>query len=118
MKKAFLLLTVLVTGFGGVFLLSNALEKSKPKIDERFADEDLYFSATELKAVGHDFRGLMADWYWINSLQYLGNKLLNYQGEININDLRPLNPRLIYPMLDTAATLDPQFMTVYSYGAS
>jgi tetratricopeptide (TPR) repeat protein len=48
----------------------------------------------------------------------MGNKVLKHEGEVNISDLRPLDPRLLYPMLETAATLDPQFMTVYSYGAA
>ena len=108
---------ILIAGFGAVFALSKTLENLKPKTDEKRLDEDLYFSATELSAVGHDFRGLIADWYWINSLQYVGDKILNSK-DVNINDLKPLNPRLLYPMLDTAATLDPKFVAVYSYGAS
>ncbi len=94
------------------------MENIKPKIDASYEDEDLYFSDKQLKAFGYDARGLMADWYWANSLQYLGGKVVNVTGNLNINDLRPLNPRLLYPMLDTASTLDPQFMTLYSYGAA
>lgn len=118
MKKVLLLSLILIAGFGGVFILSITLETIKPKPDETRADDDLYFSARQLSAAGRDFRGLIADWYWINSLQYMGNKLVNNQGNVNINDLKPLNPRLLYPMLDTAATLDPQFISVYSYGAN
>lgn len=118
MKNIFSLFIVLILGFGAVFAASRFLEKNKPASDESFGDEDLYFSSRQLKLVGADFRGLIADWYWINTLQYMGNKILKHPGELNINDLRPLNPRLLYPMLDTASTLDPQFMTVYSYGAA
>lgn len=117
MKKSLLLIAILIAGFGGIIMLSKTLETLKPKTDEKRLDEDLYFSATELSAAGHDFRGLIADWYWINSLQYVGDKLLNSKN-VNINDLKPLNPRLLYPMLDTATTLDPKFVAVYSYGAS
>lgn len=117
MKSIFSLLIILILGFGGIFALSGLLEKNKPA-NETFADEDLYFSARNLALLDPNFRGLIADWYWINSLQYMGDKILNYPGEININDLRPLNPRLLYPMLDAATTLDPQFMTAYSYGAA
>ena len=118
MKKALALLVVLVFGFAAIFAVSRILEKNKPKLDEALADEDLYFSSRHLELLGSDFKGLIADWYWINSLQYMGDKLLKVEGEVNINDLRPINPRLLYPMLDTAATLDPQFMTIYSYGAA
>jgi tetratricopeptide (TPR) repeat protein len=118
MKKVFGLLVVLVFGFAAIFAVSRTLEKNKPQMDEALADEDLYFSSRHLALLGSDFKGLIADWYWINSLQYMGGKLLKVEGEVNINDLRPINPRLLYPMLDTASTLDPQFMTVYSYGAA
>lgn len=117
MKQVLLLISILIVGFSAIFALSKTMERVKPNLDESYIDEDLYFSATQLSAYGHDFRGLIADWYWVNSLQYLGNKALK-QETINVNDLRPLNPRLLYPMLDTAVTLDPQFMTVYSYGAA
>lgn len=121
MKKILLISLILIAGFGGIFVLSRTLETLKPKPSEAAVDDDLYFSAKELAAVGHDFRGLIADWYWINSLQYLGGKIVasnDSNKKVDINDLKPLNPRLLYPMLDTAATLDPQFLTVYSYGAA
>jgi tetratricopeptide (TPR) repeat protein len=118
MKNYLLLFTILIGGFFAIFLLSQNLERIKPKVDESYGDEDLYFADKQLKAFGYDARGLMADWYWINSLQYVGNKMLKVEGTLDIGDLRPLNPRLLYPMLDTASTLDPDFMTIYSYGAA
>lgn len=118
MGKYLKLLAILIFGFGAIYLMSARLEKINQRENESFADEDLYFSASQLNLLGSDFKGLLADWYWINSLQYMGSKISNFQGDININDLRPLNPRLLYPMLDTAATLDPHFITIYSYGAA
>lgn len=121
MKRIFLIALILIVGFSGIFALSRALETLRPQPNASAVDDDLYFSANELAAVSHDFRGLIADWYWINSLQYLGGKIVasNESNEkVDINDLKPLNPRLLYPMLDTAATLDPQFLTIYSYGAA
>jgi tetratricopeptide (TPR) repeat protein len=41
----------------------------------------------------------------------------NYQGEVQLDNLKPLNPRLLYPMLDTATTLDPNFTPAYIYGS-
>ncbi|MGI8555268.1 MAG: tetratricopeptide repeat protein [Pyrinomonadaceae bacterium] len=122
MKKIFGLLIILILGYGAIFAASRWLEKNQTVAAENAADEDLYFSARQLSLLGADFRGLLADWYWIKSLQYLGDKIVRRQettgGAVDINDLRPLNPHLVYPMLDTAATLDPQFMTVYLYGAA
>lgn len=118
MKRILIILLALIVGFGGIFGLSRTLESLKPLPNETAVDDDLYFAPNELAAAGHDFRGLIADWYWINSLQYLGGKILANQEKVDINDLKPLNPKLLYPMLDTATTLDPQFLTIYSYGAT
>lgn len=117
MKQMFIFFVILTFGFGGIIAASRFLEKNKPAADEEFTDEDLYFSPKQLNLLGSDFRGLVADWYWIRSLQYLGDKIVKAK-RVDINDLRPLKPRLLYPMLDAATTLDPQFTEVYSYGAS
>jgi tetratricopeptide (TPR) repeat protein len=63
------------------------------------------------------FNGLVADWYWMRSLQYVGNKSLKHEGRFQLDDLGPLNLKLLAPLLDTATTLDPEFIAVYEYGA-
>ncbi|MDQ3634488.1 MAG: hypothetical protein M3405_08265 [Acidobacteriota bacterium] len=46
------------------------------------------------------------------------NKFLDSNDRnLNLEDLTSLNPKLLYPLLDNAATLDPHFLEVYSYGA-
>ena len=71
----------------------------------------------KLKNYSLGFNGLLADLYWMQALQYIGNKALNSKEKVDLEDLRPLNPRLLYPLLDNATDLDPQFTAVYSYGA-
>jgi tetratricopeptide (TPR) repeat protein len=62
--------------------------------------------------------GLVADWYYMRSLQYVGDKLLAHNADkIDLDDLRSLNPRLLYPLLDNATTLDPHFLGAFYYGA-
>ena len=41
MKKILLLLAVLILGFGGIFVLSKTVENNKPKLDEKFADDEM-----------------------------------------------------------------------------
>ena len=54
----------------------------------------------------------------MQSLQYIGDKVSKSNEQvINLENLRPLNPRLLYPLLDNATNLDPQFIVAYSYGA-
>ncbi len=108
---------IIICGFGLIFGLSNFIEKSRPPLPENFEDSDLALQGTQLKGFALGFEGLIADWYWMQSLQYIGGKFLQTEGTINLENLRPLNPRLLYPYLDNATDLDPRFMTAYSYGA-
>lgn len=119
-KQTLLAIAVIVCGLVGVFALSDFVEKNRPALPENFADEDLNLQGARLKNFTFGFEGLLADWYWIRSLQYVGAKIIK-NGEtkenLNLENLSNLNPRLLYPLLDNAATLDPRFTAVYSYGA-
>ena len=115
--KTIIAAAVIIVGFAAVFGLSNFLEKTKPPVPENYADHDLALRGGSLKGFALGLEGLIADWYWMQSLQYIGNKVVKSEGDINLENLTALNPRLLYPYLDTASDLDPQFMAVYSYGA-
>ena len=107
-----------ICGFAAVFFLSGFLEANRPALPDGYEDEDLALQGAKLKGYALGFEGLIADWYWMKSLQYIGDKLYTSKVEINIDNLKPLNPRLLYPYLDNATTLDPKFMGVYEYGAT
>ena len=102
----------------GIALLSDAANASRVALADAYEDSDLEIQGRRLKGFALGTEGLLADWYWIRSLQYIGGKLVKSDLEnINIDDLRSLNPRLLYPLLDNATDLDPQFIAAYSYGA-
>jgi tetratricopeptide (TPR) repeat protein len=116
--KTFISAAIVVLGLAAVFGLSGFIERNRPVPREGMEDEDLIVQGAKLKGFSLGFEGLIADWYWMRSLQYLGDKMLKSKDdEINLNDLRPLNPRLLYPYLNTATDLDPRFMAAFSYGA-
>jgi tetratricopeptide (TPR) repeat protein len=111
-------LAVIICGFAAIFGLSGFIEKNRPALPENYADEDLALQGARLKGFALGFEGLIADWYWMQALQYLGGKILkNPNAQISLDNLNSLNPRLLYPYLDNATTLDPQFIAAYSYGA-
>lgn len=116
-KQLIASLAAVLIGFGLVFVLSNFVKTNRPAMPEGYLDEDLALQGARLKGFSLGFEGLIADWYWMQSLQYIGDKIVKSQADINLENLQPLNPRLLYPLLDTATDLDPQFLTVYSYGA-
>ena len=108
---------IIICGFGVIFLLSNFNEKVRPVLSTSYEDEDLALQGARLKGYSLGFEGLIADWYWMKSLQYVGDKIIKSNETISLDNLKSLNPRLLYPYLDNATTLDPQFIDAYSYGA-
>jgi tetratricopeptide (TPR) repeat protein len=116
-RQTLALSALILLGFGCVVGLSRWIEAHRPPVDARYEEERLYLTGTTLKRISLGFNGLVADWYWMRSLQYVGRKIINYQGEIQIDDLSPLNPHLLAPLLDTVTTLDPAYMAAYEYGA-
>lgn len=109
---------VVSVALAAVFALSGFLEKNRPQLPKSYEDSDLAMQGKRLKGYALGSEGLIADWYWILSLQYIGKKIVeNQDTDINIDDLRSLNPRLLYPYLDNATDLDPKFYAAYSYGA-
>lgn len=115
--KIILSVAIIVFGFAAIFALSRFIEANRPPLPAGFEDSDLALQGAKLKNYSLGFNGLLADLYWMQALQYIGNKALKSKEKVDMENLRPLNPRLLYPLLDNATDLDPQFLTAYSYGA-
>lgn len=117
-KDLLLRLAIVAVAFGAVFALSGFVEKRRVSLPEGFGDSDLALEGKRLKGYALGAEGLLADWYWVMSLQYIGAKIVERENEdINIEDLTSLQPRLLFPYLDNATDLDPRFYAAYSYGA-
>ena len=107
-----------IAAFAGTVVLSDHIQSQRITVPESYSDEDLDLQGKRLKGYALGADGLLADWYWIRSLQYVGDKIVNSKDEnINIDDLNSLNPRLLYPLLDNATDLDPKFINAFVYGA-
>jgi tetratricopeptide (TPR) repeat protein len=108
---------VVVVGMASAALLIRWADTLRPPVDPNALDESLYVNDKTARRISLGFNGLAADWYWMRSLQYVGKKLLNSTGDISLEDLSGLNMKLLAPLLDTATTLDPEFIEPYEYGA-
>lgn len=109
-------LCIIVFGMGCVVLLSRWLDGQRPAPD-KFSEEQLFPNAETAKRISPAFNGLMADWYWLRSLQYVGRKIINSHHSIQLDNLSSLNLKLLAPLLETSTTLDPQFLAPYEYAA-
>jgi tetratricopeptide (TPR) repeat protein len=116
-KQILISVILVVGGFLAVFALSDYLEKIRAALPEAAEEEDLALQGAKLKGFALGSEGLLADWYWMKSLQYIGDKLVKSQKGISMDSMQDLNPRLLYPYLDNATDLDPQFTSVFEYGA-
>lgn len=111
-----LLLTVII-GLASVVALSRLIDRLRPPAQTFVEEEKLYLTASMVDRVSLGFSGLVADWYWMRSLQYVGRKILGVSEDIQIDSLTQLDLKLLAPLLDAATTLDPQFLEPYQYAA-
>jgi tetratricopeptide (TPR) repeat protein len=112
-----LLAGLVVAGLACAFFLSRRLDARRPAEDPFASYEEQYVRPETARHLSLGFNGLVADWYWLRSLQYVGRKVDAYHGDFTLDDMRPLGIRNLGPMLDAATTLDPQFMAAYEFGA-
>jgi tetratricopeptide (TPR) repeat protein len=111
------LAAVVVIGMVGSILLSRWIDANRLAGDKQFQEERLYITASAARNMSLGFQGLVADLYWMRSLQYVGGKILSVPQDVEIDDLSQLNLQLLAPLLDTATTLDPEFLEPYEYAA-
>jgi len=104
-------------GMTSVVLLSRLIDQRRPPLDFKIEGEKLYVDGNTARRMSLGFNGLIADWYWMRSLQYVGKKVLSLPSDVPLDDLGSLDLRLLAPLLDTATTLDPSFMQPYEYAA-
>ncbi len=115
-RQSVLLFVVILLGLGAVVAVSRWIEQHRPPVDVALEEEKLYVTGAAAKRMSLNFNGLIADWYWMRALQYVGRKIINHPGDVQLDDLQALDLKLVYPLLDTATTLDPQFTAAYEYG--
>ncbi len=111
-----LLLTITI-GLAGVTGLSRWIDDHRPPANSTVEEDKLYVTAAVANRLSLGFKGLVADWYWMRSLQYVGRKIVGLPDDVQLDNLSQLNLKLLAPLLDAATSLDPQFMEPFQYAA-
>ncbi len=111
------LVFIILLGIVAAAALVRWMDAHRPPARERFEIDEPYVTPEVAKRLSMGFNGLIADWYWMRSLQYVGRKMIAHRDEIQIDDLSPLGIKYLAPLLEQATTLDPQFMAAYEYSA-
>ncbi len=115
-RRELALLGVIALGLSLSALLSTWLQPRHLSASVQ-QPEQLYVTPAAARRMSLGCNGLVADWYWMRSLQYVGRKVHDYQGSIELDNLSPVGLNMLAPLLDGATTLDPQFLPAYEYGA-
>jgi tetratricopeptide (TPR) repeat protein len=111
------LIAVVVLGMTAAVFLSRWIDAHRPAASTTIEEENLYVTGKAASHLSLTFKGLVADWYWMRSLQYVGDKILSVPENVQLDNLGQLNLKLLAPLLDVATTLDPQFLEPYEYAA-
>ena len=111
------LIAVVLAGMVAAVLLSKWIDAHRPSVSTELEQERLYVTGNAAHRMSLGFKGMVADWYWMRSLQYVGGKILSVPQDVQLDDLGQLNLKLLAPLLDTATTLDPEFLAPYEYAA-
>jgi tetratricopeptide (TPR) repeat protein len=83
-------------------------DRAFPRMDVR--ERFLYLQSGEaLKRIALSYDALVADLYWIRTLQHYGGDRLSEGGQGKYE--------LLYPLLDLTTSLDPRFNIAYRFGA-
>ena len=72
---------IIIVGFVVIAWLSVFVENRRPPLPEGFGDTDLSINGSRLKGFALGTEGLIADWYYMRVLQYIGDKMLNSKNE-------------------------------------
>ena len=119
-----MLALALVVGLGASVELARVLDAGRPTLRARVQDEVPYVSPDTAKRFSLGFSGLVADWYWLKALQYIGGKLEEQASRARerppaaeLDRLKALDPRVLVRLFDMISTLDPRFTAVYEFAA-
>jgi len=107
---------VVVVGMGLLYPMQRWIDKTSPVATD--VEETLYMSSGKtIKKMSLGFDALVADIYWIRTVQYFGRKLIESGKPLSGGATKDIRMDLLAPMLNIVVTLDPQHVPAYRFGA-
>jgi tetratricopeptide (TPR) repeat protein len=124
-RRTLALALVLVVALGASIALTRVLETGRVALRAAIADEAPYLSPEVARRLAAGFGGLVADWYWLTTLQYVGRKIEETQGGrahevaavVELDRIQAVKPQVLVPLMELITTLDPRFTAVYEFAA-
>lgn len=114
--KTWLWALLLIVGLGAAVPLQRWIDARRGAGSA--VEESLYVtSGRVLKRVSLGFEGLLADVYWLRTIQYFGEKMQQVKGPLNIGNVKDWNLVLLESLLNITTELDPHYIAAYRFGA-
>lgn len=99
---------ILLALFGALYVIQTRIDATFG--DYRATEEILYVEDGKLLGkLSLGFESVLADLYWLRTVQYFGGKRLEEENK---------NYALLKPLLDITTDLDPNFKIAFTYGAT
>jgi hypothetical protein len=114
MIKSRVWITILIAGLGLSTMAQNWLD-ARSRAPLRVDDELYLSSGRAIKRASLGFGGLLADLYWIRTIQYFGEKLEEQKARGEAIDWDRMT--LLAPLLEITTELDERHLAAYRFGA-
>ncbi|HEX4946268.1 MAG TPA: hypothetical protein VFZ34_06385 [Blastocatellia bacterium] len=114
--KSRLWIAVLIVGLGASIVLQRWIDAQRGIASA--VEESLYISSGQtLKRASLGFDGLLADLYWLRTIQYFGGKSQQIKGDLNIGNVGEWKLSLLEPLINITTELDPNYVSAYRFGS-
>ncbi len=114
--KSHLCMAFLLVGLGASVALQRWIDGQRG-VGSAVEDALYISSGTALKRASLGFDGLLADLYWLRTIQYFGGKSQELKGDLNIGNVQEWNLNLLEPLINITTELDPNYVSAYRFGA-
>ena len=124
-RRTLALALTVVVGLGASVALTRVLEAGRLALRTAVSDEAPYLAPETARRLAAGFGGLVADWYWLTALQYVGRKIeethsarsQEAQAVVELDRIQAVKPQVLVPLIELITTLDPRFTAVYEFAA-
>lgn len=113
--KMWMWTALLIGCLGASFLLQRRIDEQRSAATA--IEDALYMSSSKtLRRMSLGYDALMADLYWLRTIQYFGGKMQQIKGKLDLSNVSSWRLDLLDPLLTLTTELDPNYIVVYRFG--
>src|SRR5688572_1434082 len=98
-------ISIILIGLGALYPLQRWMDETMPR--EAISEESLYFaSGKTIRKMSLGLDAIVADIYWIRTVQYFGRKVLESGQPLSMTSTQNVRMELLAPLLNIIVELD------------